>query len=245
MAKPIVLEELAPRRKAAWPGHRASILAVTSMALLLFVGRTVGTADERPATIQGTAPVPSDPSAASGSGSDPTSTGSIGVSGPGQASPGQWLIDDIATNRAASEHKGANPNPPAVATPNTIPADARVGPRTLNRTRGDGGQRHRAEVTGSIGRPQASPETGASIRSNTSPRLDDAAAKCAQTPGGMAPEGEHWHYRLDRKTQRKCWYVRGSRQDDSRGRRRQSTSADPVGAAASSGADKDTRWVWH
>jgi hypothetical protein len=244
IAKPIVLEELAPCRKAAWPGRRASILAVTGMALLLFAGRTVGTADERPKTSQVTAPVPVDPSAASSSSSDPTSTGSIGISGPGQASPGQWLIDDIAKNRAASERKGASPNPipPTVATPDSVSAEARVGLHSLNRTRAGGGQRRRAEVTGSIGRPPASDEHSVSIRPNTS------AKNCTQAPGDLAPEGERWHYRLDRKTQRKCWYVRESRQDDSRGRRSQSTSADPVGAAGSNGIDKDTRdtsWVRH
>ena len=250
IVKPIVLEELAPRRKAAWPGRCASIVTATGIALLLFVGRTAATADERPTASQVTTPVPFDPSAASGSGSDPASTGSIGISGPGQASPGQWLIDDIATNRAASDLKAGSPNPirPTVATPDTVPANARVGLRSLNRTRAGGGQHRRAEVTGSIGRPPASDDHSVSIRSNTSLRLDDAARNCTQAPGGLAPEGGQWHYRLDRKTQRKCWYVRDSKQDDSRGRRKQSTSADPAGAAKSSSTDKDTRynsWVWH
>jgi hypothetical protein len=243
--KLIVPEELAPRRKPAWRAGRASILTVTGIALLLFVGRTVGTADERPTTIQGTAPVPFDPSAASGSGSDPTSTdqtGSIGISGPGQGSPGQWLIDDIATNRAASELKGGRPNPipPMVATP--VAAEASVGLRALDRKRAGKGQRRRAEVTGSIGKPPASDEHGASIRPNTSVRLDNAAPTCAQAPGGLAPEGEQWHYHLDHKTQRKCWYARGPGQDG--GRRRRSMS-DPPGAAAPSGTDNDSRWVWH
>jgi hypothetical protein len=250
IAKPIVLKELAPRRKAAWPGRRASILAVTGMALLLFVGRTVGTADERPTIAQSAAPVPFDPPAASGSGSDPTSTdqtGSIGISGPGQASPGQWLIDDIATNRAASELKGASPNaiPSKVAAPDAVRAEAGVGLRSFDRKRAGSRQRRREEATGSIGRPPASNEHGDSVRPNPSPRSDDVARNCAQAPGGQAPEGEQWHYRLDRKTQRKCWYVRSARQDDSRGPRKPSTSADPVGAPGSSGTDKDTRWVWH
>jgi hypothetical protein len=247
IAKLIVREGLASRRKAAGPGRRASMLAVTGIALLLFVGRTVGTADERPPTTQVIAPVP--PSAATDSSGDPTSTGSIAISGPGQA-PGQWLIDDIATNRAASELKGASPKSigPTVATPDAVPAEAHVGFRSLNHMRTGRGQHRRAEVTGSTARPPASNEHSVSIRPNTSLRPDDAARNCTQAPGSLAPKDGQWHYRLDLKTQRKCWYVRASRQDDSRARRRQSTSADPAGTAKSSGTAKDTRdtsWVWH
>src|SRR6516164_6539454 len=35
-------------------------------------------------------------------------------------------------------------------------------------------------------------------------RADD----CLAAPNSAAPPGSHWHYRLDRATQRKCWYVR-------------------------------------
>ena len=69
-----------------------------------------------------------------------------------------------------------------------------------------------------------SDEHRAAARPNASPGLGDAAANCVQAPAGQAPEGEHWYYRLDRGTQRKCWYVRGYRRDESRGRRKRSTS---------------------
>jgi hypothetical protein len=31
---------------------------------------------------------------------------------------------------------------------------------------------------------------------------------CLAAPNSPAPQGSHWYYRLDRATQRKCWYVR-------------------------------------
>jgi len=230
IAKPILLEELAPRRKVVTRGHRASILAVTGVALLLIVGKTVGTAGELPTPTQGTAP---------GSGSDQASTdrsSASGISGPDQANPGQWLIDDVARDRAESEHKRASPKraPATVATPDAVPPEAGVGSHPADATRTGGDQRVGAETTGSIGRPLASDEHGASSRPKTSLQLDDAPKNCASGPSGQAPEGEHWHYRLDRKTQRKCWYYRGSRQDESRGHRRRSTSADPL----------DVAWGW-
>jgi hypothetical protein len=36
-------------------------------------------------------------------------------------------------------------------------------------------------------------------------RADD----CFAAPNSPAPQGSHWHYRSDRATQRKCWYLRG------------------------------------
>jgi hypothetical protein len=35
-------------------------------------------------------------------------------------------------------------------------------------------------------------------------RADD----CPTTPKSPAPQGSHWHYRVDRTNQRKCWYLR-------------------------------------
>ena len=34
-----------------------------------------------------------------------------------------------------------------------------------------------------------------------------AADECLAKPDSQAPRGSHWYYRLDRATQRKCWYV--------------------------------------
>ena len=38
------------------------------------------------------------------------------------------------------------------------------------------------------------------------------AADCLAEPNAPAPEHSHWHYRTDRSTQRKCWYLRGTDQ---------------------------------
>ena len=250
--KPIFLEAFAPRRKVVRPGHRASILAVTGVALLLFVGETPATAEEQPTTTQGSAAHPSGPSETSGSGSDHSSidrASPSGIAGPGLASPGQWLIDDVARDRAKSEVERVSPNPaPAMmTTPDATSVEAGGGSHSLDDTRTGERQRGREETTGSIGRPSMfdhgdqpssasqggstttdaddgrlgappphrSPKRSsahrASIRHSASLGLDDAATKCVQAPVGRAPEDEHWYYRLDRETHRKCWYVRGHR----------------------------------
>lgn len=35
-----------------------------------------------------------------------------------------------------------------------------------------------------------------------------AAADCLASPKGVAPQGQHWYYRLERSTKRQCWYLR-------------------------------------
>src|SRR5215469_12820263 len=92
-----------PHRKAVTLVRHPSIMVVIGMgAFLLFIGKTVGTAQELP-------------------------TGTIGLSGralierPGlggisdpaaaTASPGQWLIDDIARERAEFELRRVSPKP--------------------------------------------------------------------------------------------------------------------------------------
>ena len=40
------------------------------------------------------------------------------------------------------------------------------------------------------------------------PSTANAAADCLAAPKGAAPQGQHWYYRLDRATKRKCWYLR-------------------------------------
>lgn len=35
-----------------------------------------------------------------------------------------------------------------------------------------------------------------------------AADECLAAPNAKPPKGSHWYYRLDRATQRKCWYMR-------------------------------------
>ena len=36
----------------------------------------------------------------------------------------------------------------------------------------------------------------------------DTAADCLASPRGVAPDGQHWYYRLERSTKQKCWYLR-------------------------------------
>src|SRR5437764_1118937 len=33
------------------------------------------------------------------------------------------------------------------------------------------------------------------------------AETCLKAPQGTAPQGSHWYYRLERPSQRKCWYL--------------------------------------
>jgi hypothetical protein len=35
-----------------------------------------------------------------------------------------------------------------------------------------------------------------------------AAGDCLASPKGTAPQGQHWHYRVERGTKRQCWYMR-------------------------------------
>ena len=37
--------------------------------------------------------------------------------------------------------------------------------------------------------------------------LSALAADCLTKPSRDAPSGQHWYYRLDRGTDRKCWYL--------------------------------------
>lgn len=43
----------------------------------------------------------------------------------------------------------------------------------------------------------------------------DTAADCLAAPKGAAPQGQHWHYRLERATKRQCWYLRAEGAKDS------------------------------
>src|SRR5438270_6276088 len=33
------------------------------------------------------------------------------------------------------------------------------------------------------------------------------AETCLKAPHGVAPQGSHWYYRIERSTQRRCWYL--------------------------------------
>lgn len=38
-------------------------------------------------------------------------------------------------------------------------------------------------------------------------RAASAAGNCVEQPGQQPANGQHWHYHLDRETNRKCWYL--------------------------------------
>ncbi len=44
--------------------------------------------------------------------------------------------------------------------------------------------------------------------SQTAPATPNAADDCLAAPKGAAPQGQHWHYRVERGTKRQCWYLR-------------------------------------
>ncbi|MCK1276201.1 hypothetical protein IVB46_13355 [Bradyrhizobium sp. 61] len=43
----------------------------------------------------------------------------------------------------------------------------------------------------------------------------NAASDCLASPKGVAPQGQHWYYRLERGTKRQCWYLRAEGGKDS------------------------------
>ena len=70
-------------------------------------------------------------------------------------------------------------------------------------------------------------------------RADD----CLAAPNSAAPSGSHWYYRLDRATQRKCWYMRPAGQPAQQApppakmARATSSRPTPAGAGPSPAAD--------
>jgi hypothetical protein len=56
-----------------------------------------------------------------------------------------------------------------------------------------------------------------------------AADDCLSKPKGLAPEGSHWYYRIDRASNRHCWYLGDQREKLSRAKPRNSAPiADPA-----------------
>ena len=43
----------------------------------------------------------------------------------------------------------------------------------------------------------------------------NAASDCLASPKGVAPQGQHWYYRLERGSKRQCWYLRAEGSKDS------------------------------
>jgi hypothetical protein len=58
------------------------------------------------------------------------------------------------------------------------------------------------------------------------------AAECLTAPDSAAPGGQHWYYRFDRATKRKCWYLREA------GLATRPAEAPKTSRAASSAAEK-------
>jgi hypothetical protein len=52
------------------------------------------------------------------------------------------------------------------------------------------------------------PLAAVSQNASTPPSTANAASDCLGSPKGAAPQGQHWHYRLERATKRQCWYLR-------------------------------------
>lgn len=61
------------------------------------------------------------------------------------------------------------------------------------------------------GAPLAAVSQNAPTASSTA----NAAPDCLASPKDAAPQGQHWYYRLDRTTKRKCWYLRAAGDKDS------------------------------
>lgn len=50
----------------------------------------------------------------------------------------------------------------------------------------------------------SAPSTASTATASTA----NAASDCLASPKGVAPQGQHWFYRLERATKRQCWYLR-------------------------------------
>jgi hypothetical protein len=202
-----------PHRKAVTLIRHPSIMVVIGVgAFLLFIGKTVGTAQELPTgTIGLSGRAFIEPQGLGGI-SDPAAATH---NAQATASPGQWLIDDVARERAEFELRQVSPKPLSAtnardavhvgAGVGLVPSDERgAGEPTVE----DGAlATHRPQRA--LKRSDGGPDL--------SPGFVDSATKCVEAPVGLASEGEHWFYRLDRETHRKCWYVRAFREE--RGRR--------------------------
>lgn len=64
-------------------------------------------------------------------------------------------------------------------------------------------------LAGSIiaGAPLAAVSQNAPSAASTASTAN-VAADCLASPKGVAPQGQHWFYRLERATKRQCWYLR-------------------------------------
>lgn len=65
-------------------------------------------------------------------------------------------------------------------------------------------------LIGSIiaGAPLAALAQNAPSAPSAAANTANAASDCLASPKGVAPQGQHWFYRLERATKRQCWYLR-------------------------------------
>jgi len=59
------------------------------------------------------------------------------------------------------------------------------------------------------------PFAAVSQNAPSTPTTANAASDCLASPKGVAPQGQHWFYRLERSTKRQCWYLRAEGGKDS------------------------------
>jgi hypothetical protein len=86
------------------------------------------------------------------------------------------------------------------------------------------------------GVPLAAESQGApgAASTTTAPATANAAGDCLASPKGIAPQGQHWHYRLERGTKRQCWYLRAEGKDGAK--TEQIAQAAPEAATAETAA---------
>jgi len=63
-------------------------------------------------------------------------------------------------------------------------------------------------------------------------QAEDASSECVGRPNKAAPRGSHWWYRVDRSTQRRCWYL-GPEQTAARGSPRIRRDTPPADVSSS------------
>jgi len=205
--------------------YRSIVILIGVGPFLLFFGKTFGTAQELSiGTIDLSDRVSMERSDL-GAISDPAAATQ---NSQAAASPGQWLIDDVARERAEFDLRQVRPRPLSATKPSRAAnVEVGVGLPSSDNTRAGAGKGRSEDVTSSIAAPtvedgglgappfQRAPKRsdGATPRPDTSRGLADSPTKCIEVPVGRAPEGEHWYYRLDRETHRKCWYVRALKKD--------------------------------
>jgi hypothetical protein len=218
--------------------HRSVTIAIGVGAFLLFISETVGTVQElRTGTIE-----PSDRASMERSGRGGISN-PVTADGQPVASPGQWLIDDVARERAEFELRQVSPKQLSAtnAARDAAHVEAGVGLPSSDDSRAGGDKRRSEDVTSSIGTPAVAPSLQRVLKRSDGGGRVDSAAKCIEAPVGLAPEGEHWHYRFDRETHRKCWYLRAFREDRAR---RSIVESDRRLSERTSPDPRDSAWAW-